>query len=69
MPTSERTSQLNRKTTMRKLVFGVVLVFAAACGVSTQQEVQMGQSEVQQINQKLPIVNDPEAEARKLLLS
>src|SRR4051812_11246938 len=33
----------------------------AACGVSTQQEVDMGQSEVQQINAQLPIVNDAEA--------
>jgi predicted Zn-dependent protease len=33
----------------------------AGCGVSTQQEVQMGQSEVQQINSQLPIVNDAEA--------
>src|SRR4051812_23900219 len=33
----------------------------AACGVSTQQEVEMGQSEVQQINAQLPIMNDAEA--------
>jgi beta-barrel assembly-enhancing protease len=33
----------------------------AGCGVSTQQEVEMGQSEVQQINQQLPIIGDPEA--------
>lgn len=42
--------------------FGV-LAFAVtmtACGVSTQQEIQMGQDEVQQINQQLPIVQDPE---------
>lgn len=31
-----------------------------ACGVSTQQEVEMGQQYVQQINQQLPIVQDPE---------
>ena len=40
------------------LVLGATTV--AGCGVSTQQEVQMGQSEVQQINQQLPIINDPE---------
>lgn len=33
----------------------------AGCGVSTQQEVEMGQSNVQQINAQLPILNDPEA--------
>ncbi len=32
----------------------------AACGVSTQQEVQMGQEYSQQINAQLPIVGDPE---------
>jgi predicted Zn-dependent protease len=31
-----------------------------ACGVSTQQEIDMGQQYVQQINQQLPIVQDPE---------
>jgi predicted Zn-dependent protease len=31
---------------------------AAACGVSTQQEVALGQQEAQQIQQQLPIVND-----------
>jgi predicted Zn-dependent protease len=40
---------------------GVVLaVGMTACGVSTQQEVEMGQSYSQQINQQLPIVQDPE---------
>jgi predicted Zn-dependent protease len=32
-----------------------------ACGVSQQQEVQMGQEYSQQINAQLPIVSDPEA--------
>src|SRR5687768_10731114 len=32
----------------------------AACGVSTQQEVQMGQEYARQINAQLPIVQDPE---------
>lgn len=39
----------------------LVATTVAGCGVSTQQEVQMGQTEVQQINQQLPIINDPEA--------
>ncbi len=30
----------------------------AACGVSTQQEVQMGQEEAQQVNAQLPMVQD-----------
>jgi predicted Zn-dependent protease len=40
-----------------------VLAFAVtmtACGVSTQQEVEMGQQYAVQINQQLPIVQDPE---------
>jgi len=44
---------------MRK---GTVTVAAAAllaaCGVSTQQEVQMGQEEAQQVNAQLPMVQD-----------
>jgi predicted Zn-dependent protease len=46
---------------MRKLVFAVL--FAAtttACGVSTQQEVQMGAEYSAQINAQLPIVQDAE---------
>ncbi|HJU67972.1 MAG TPA: M48 family metallopeptidase [Gemmatimonadaceae bacterium] len=41
------------------LVVGAVAVLAA-CGVSTQQEVEMGQSYSQQINAQLPIISDPE---------
>jgi Putative Zn-dependent protease, contains TPR repeats len=42
-----------------------ILAFAAAaslsaCAVSTQQEVQMGVDEMQQVNAQLPIINDPE---------
>src|SRR3954463_3248200 len=44
-----------------KILVVAMATSLAACGVSTQQEVQMGQSEVQQINAQLPIVNDPEA--------
>ncbi len=36
------------------------LILAAGCAVSTQQEVDMGQSYSQQVNQKLPIIKDPE---------
>ncbi len=40
---------------------GVALAITmTACGVSTQQEVEMGQSYVQQINAQPPIVQDPE---------
>jgi len=47
---------------MRAQILVIALtVSAAACSVSTQQEVQQGQAEVQQINQQLPIVTDPEA--------
>jgi len=46
---------------MRQLLFGMmVVVSTAACGVSTQQEVQMGQEYSAQINAQLPIVQDAE---------
>jgi predicted Zn-dependent protease len=46
---------------MRKLILGVMLAAStAACGVSTQQEVQMGQEYAAQINAQLPIVQDAE---------
>jgi predicted Zn-dependent protease len=42
------------------MMAGVALAITmTACGVSTQQEVEMGRSYVQQINQQLPIVQDP----------
>jgi predicted Zn-dependent protease len=34
------------------------MVLLTACGVSTQQEVQMGQQEAQQVNAQLPMVQD-----------
>jgi predicted Zn-dependent protease len=37
-----------------------LVVSSAACGVSTQQEVEIGQANVQQINAQLPIVQDAE---------
>src|SRR5919107_2531163 len=46
---------------MRHMLAGAVLAATVAgCGVSTQQEVQMGQEYATQINQQLPIVQDPE---------
>ncbi len=37
-----------------------LIIGATACGISTQQEVQMGQEEAAQINQQLPLVRDAE---------
>ncbi len=37
-----------------------IVVSLTACGVSQQQEIQMGQEYAQQINAQLPIVSDPE---------
>jgi predicted Zn-dependent protease len=46
---------------MRHLVIGVIVAAStAACGISTQQEVQMGAEYSAQINQQLPIVQDAE---------
>jgi len=46
---------------MKRLALaGALCLSAAACGVSTQQEVQMGQEYSAQVNQQLPIVTDPE---------
>jgi predicted Zn-dependent protease len=46
---------------MRRLLTGAVLaVTMAGCGVSTQQEVEIGTQYAQQINAQLPIVQDPE---------
>lgn len=47
---------------MKRIYFSFALIIGAtACGISTQQEVQMGQQEAAQINQQLPLVTDPEA--------
>ena len=47
---------------MRRIIAPLALaVSVTACGVSQQQEVQMGQEYSQQINAQLPIVSDPEA--------
>jgi predicted Zn-dependent protease len=46
---------------MKRGFAGLALVLTmTACGVSTQQEIQMGQQYVAQINAQLPIVQDPE---------
>jgi len=44
----------------RILSSALFAVTIAGCGVSTQQEVQMGQEYSAQINSQLPIVRDPE---------
>jgi predicted Zn-dependent protease len=46
---------------MRKLAVLALAVTLTACGVSTQQEIEMGQQYSQQINAQLPIITDPEA--------
>jgi predicted Zn-dependent protease len=46
---------------MKRFIIGVAVTFSlVACGVSQQQEVQMGQEYAQQINAQLPIIQDPE---------
>jgi predicted Zn-dependent protease len=49
-----------RHSFVSRTAAGAALALAAsACGVSTQQEVEMGQQYSQQINQQLPIITDP----------
>ena len=51
----------NTDSTMKRILSTALLaVTIAGCGVSTQQEVQMGQEYSAQINSQLPIVRDPE---------
>ena len=46
---------------MRRFLMGAAMALTiSACGVSTQQEVEMGTQYATQINQQLPIVRDPE---------
>ncbi len=46
---------------MRRILAGALMAFTAAgCGVSTQQEMELGAQYSQQINSQLPIVQDPE---------
>jgi predicted Zn-dependent protease len=48
---------------MRRFVAGAAMtamvVLTGACGISQQQEVQLGADQSQQVNQQLPIVQDP----------
>lgn len=47
---------------MKRIFLSFALIIGAtACGISTQQEVEMGQQEAAQINQQLPLVRDAEA--------
>jgi beta-barrel assembly-enhancing protease len=46
---------------MKRIIASLALaVSLTACGVSQQQEIQMGQDYSQQINAQLPIISDPE---------
>lgn len=46
---------------MKRTLIGIAVTWSlVGCGVSQQQEVQMGQEYAQQINAQLPIVQDPE---------
>lgn len=46
---------------MRRMLLGLTLALTiGACGISTQQEVEMGTEYAQQLNAELPIVDDPE---------
>ena len=46
---------------MKHRVMGVLVALTVAgCGVSTQQEVELGTNYAQQINAQLPIIQDPE---------
>ena len=46
---------------MKRALIGLALTCSLiGCGISQQQEVQMGQEYAQQINAQLPIVQDPE---------
>ena len=47
---------------MKRIFISFALIIGtSACGISTQQEVQMGQQEAANINRQLPLVTDPEA--------
>jgi predicted Zn-dependent protease len=46
---------------MKRMFVGIALTISlVGCGISQQQEVQMGQEYAQQINAQLPIIRDPE---------
>jgi predicted Zn-dependent protease len=41
------------------LLAGGIIALVGGCGISQQQEVQIGQQEAAQVNQQLPILQDP----------
>jgi predicted Zn-dependent protease len=46
---------------MKRTLIGIAITCSlVGCGISQQQEIQMGQEYAQQINAQLPIVQDPE---------
>ena len=46
---------------MKRAIIGIAITCSVvACGISQQQEIQMGQEYAQQINAQLPIIQDPE---------
>lgn len=45
---------------MRRIIALIATLGVLGCGVSQQQEVQMGQQYAAQIAQQLPLINDPE---------
>ena len=52
-------TQTMRALSMRNISITIgSIVLLAGCGVSTQQEVQMGQQEAQQVSAQLPMVQD-----------
>ena len=51
---------MSAMTKTSRLAALALAVAGAGCGVSTQQEVQMGQQYSQQIAQQLPLIQDPE---------
>lgn len=58
-----RSDLITTRTTMRRILAGLCLAATiTACGVSTQQEVELGQQYVTQINEELPIIRDPEVD-------
>src|SRR5665811_1359183 len=54
-----RRTQFARANSVRNITVTIgAIALLAGCGVSTQQEVQMGQDEARQVNAQLPMVQD-----------
>ncbi len=51
-----------KNITIAAIAIAAGVATVAGCAVSTQQEIQMGAQEAQQIQQQLPMLNDPEIE-------